>query len=329
MRRTTFIVGAGASTEFGLGAGAALATAIRTLLRTKASVPESWVGNGPFEDAIRALSASDADIVSASDTLRRGIHFSNSIDDFLHDNRDNELVVRLGKLAIAHCMLQQEASAPALQQLASDNIEVRSSAFRKTTQTWLDLLFRRLKRGHTKHEARDVLNGVSFVVFNYDRCLEQFLYHALADSLDLPAAEAKAVFESIPIEHVYGGLGPLPFQTGSGAVPFGETRVPITRLATQIRTYTEEVSGTSATIINGLLSDAEQLVFLGYAFHEQGMKLLFPNAPKVYHRVFLTQLGLHTTVARAIDQRFSASNRFALATKCADAIESWQFDLLS
>jgi hypothetical protein len=328
-RKTVFIVGAGASTEFELGAGDKLANDIRELLQAKTAEPQGWIGEGSFENAIRDLGTSDREVITASETIRRGLHFSNSIDDFLHDNREKELVVQLGKLAIAHCMLTQESRASRLHQLNADSIQVRAQAFDALRNTWLDKLFRLLKRGCTPNDADAVFGGASFIVFNYDRCIEQFLFHALGDALDLSPDLARATAERIQIEHVYGGLGPLPWASAAGGVPFAEVRADITRLAKGIKTYSEEISGTSHAIIRGLLDEAEQIVFLGYAFHEQGMSLLFPaEGPQGYPRVFWTRLGVHDAVIERVRTRVVRSDSFDIPAKCVAALDQWQFELL-
>lgn len=332
MLKTVFVVGAGASAEFNLGVGTAVANEIQGLLRSKVSIPHAWLQDrsDPFDQALCKLQDPADAIVQASETIRRGLPLSSSIDDFLHENRQNPLVVRLGKLSIAHCMLRQEERANWLQQLGSDAIEPRAEAFKGLRGTWLELLFRILKRTHSASEAREAFSSVSFIIFNYDRCIEQFLYTALADAFCLTPTEAKSVGDSIQIEHVYGYLGPLPIQQPDNGLIFAAPRCDLLSVAKGIKTYTEEVSGTSRAIIEAMLAEADQLVFLGYAFHQQGLQLLFPEqpTPREYKRVFWTQHDVHQAVASRFAALFPRSSQYPIANKCGPAIAEWQFDLL-
>lgn len=328
MIKTVFVVGAGASTDFGFGVGTQLATSIRTALRNRTSTEHEWVGQrDALSHAISGLQdKSAAEIVSASETIRRGIQFSNSIDDFLHENRDNPLVVELGKLAIAHCISQQEMESGWLRQLADSRLESRSQGFEQLRQSWLDKLFRLLKRGHTRAEAANVFRDVSFVVFNYDRCIEQYLYSAVADALDLDAFEAADIVNAIPIVHVYGSLGNLRFQNPNDCIPFGEEPISLATVAARIRTYSEEAS--AAPELHQIMDAAKQVVFLGYAFHEQGMKLLAsPDCTPA--RVFWTQYNVHSAITERVRNRFQGIQQHPIPAVCSQAIDDWQFSLMS
>jgi hypothetical protein len=50
--------------------------------------------------------------------------------------------------------------------------------------------------------------SVSFIVFNYDRCLEQFLFHALQKLYGLESQEAFAMLTDLRIIHPYGADPP-------------------------------------------------------------------------------------------------------------------------
>jgi len=329
MLKTVFVVGAGASAEFGLGVGTQLAVDVQGLLRSKVATPHAWLEdrNDPFNRAVNELQSPADEIVRASETIRRGLPLSNSIDDFLHENRENALVVTLGKLAIAHCMIRQEERAGPLSELDSPTIETRAEAFRRLRGTWLELLFRILKRTRTASEAREGFSQVAFVTFNYDRYIEQFLYAALADAFDLDNENARLVGDTIQVEHVYGSLGPLPIQNSEG-LPFAAQQCALGAVAKGIRTYTEEVSGTSRAVIDALLSDAVQLVFLGYAFHQQGLNLLLSKTLPKFKRIFWTELGVHQAVRDRFTSLFPAGGKYPVDGKCGEAIEKWQFTLL-
>lgn len=330
MLRTVFVIGAGASAEFGLGVGTTLATEIREVLRDRVSEPHAWLTQrDKFGQAINGLQSDAEQIVRAAETIRRGLPFSASIDDFLYEHRDNELVMTLAKISIAQCMLRQEQKAPWLKQLADPRLESRVEAFSQLRETWLDRLFRILKRGKSRAEAREVFANCSFVVFNYDRCIQQYLYPAFAEALDLTAEEAKAVADSISIEHVYGNLGTLPFQAQQNVIDFAAEHAELEFIAKRLKTYSEELSSTTSTIVHGWMNEAEQVVVLGYAFHEQGLKILFPSRERVYKRVFWANYGVHPSVADRFSQAVMTSAPTPFTGFCHQAISQWQYDLLS
>jgi hypothetical protein len=70
-------------------------------------------------------------------------------------------------------------------------------------------------------------------VFNYDRCIEQYLFHALQDYYGVSPHEASAMMASLKIFRPYGKIGDLPWQSQEGAVPFGKS--PTLNLSSKLR----------------------------------------------------------------------------------------------
>ena len=95
-----------------------------------------------------------------------------------------------------------------------------------------------LAPGRKAPDVEHVLDGISFINFNYDRCLEQFLIHGLHLLYGIPKEEAVGIVDKADIIHPYGTVGAL------ARVPFGgneEIRLDYAELGQGIKTYTERV----------------------------------------------------------------------------------------
>lgn len=64
---------------------------------------------------------------------------------------------------------------------------------------------------------------LTFIVFNYDRCLEHYLFHAFQNFYQVGREVAADLVKGIRIFHPYRAAGFLPWQQSDGAVGFGST----------------------------------------------------------------------------------------------------------
>ena len=69
-------------------------------------------------------------------------------------------------------------------------------------------------------------NDVGFITYNYDRTLEQFMLTALANTYGKDETTCAEILAHIPIIHLHGRLGYLPWQGKAMYVPF-QSRTPI------------------------------------------------------------------------------------------------------
>ncbi len=277
-RKTVFVVGAGASAEFNLPVGTDLAKAISAKLDVR------------FERGFQPISG-DIDLFrnvtsggrsqeigeyqQAGWLIRDAIVLANSIDDFLDIYQHDAHVVLYGKAAIAKCILEAEAksklffdpnSARALGTGATIN-------FAACSDTWLIKLARLLAKGRSHANCAKFFEGCSFIVFNYDRCLEHFFTFALQRLYKIDDQEAKHLVSKADIHHPYGKAGDLDQVHGSpaGAV-FGTNSADYFHLGQSgIKTYTETVENNE---FRSAIAAAERIVFLGFAYHDQNLNLL-------------------------------------------------------
>ncbi len=77
--------------------------------------------------------------------------------------------------------------------------------------SWITYLLQNLQLGTNRRELERVFSQIGFIIFNYDRCVEQYLYWAFQTVAGLNPGNAAFAVERIPIVHVYGSLGQLPY----------------------------------------------------------------------------------------------------------------------
>jgi hypothetical protein len=151
--------------------------------------------------------------------------------------------------------------------------------------TWFVKFMHMLGRGVPKEDVREILDKVAFVVFNYDRCVEHFLKHALRKLYHINEDEAASIVADLHIIHPYGVI--------PANVPYGNTSADYVRIASQIKTYTEQLgAGDVIEAIAAELHRAKSIVFLGFAYHGQNMDLLRPAKSGPPHPVYGTAFGM-------------------------------------
>jgi hypothetical protein len=266
-KNTVFIVGAGASHEFNLPVGVDLAKTISTKLDIKVRNPysESHYTSGDhdlFNSVRRSFPQQDNLYQEAGWRIRDAVILASSIDDFLHVHRYDTRVVNFGKAAIIKCILEAERSSKLHFSITNSQSTIR---FGECADTWLVKLMRLLVRDRSQADRALFFDQCAFVIFNYDRCIEHFFVHALSKFYSIPLEEAAEIVASATFYHPYGMPGLL------NKVPFGTERADWAKLASEIKTYTETVD---AGDIKQAVRGAGQVVFLGFAYHDQNMGLL-------------------------------------------------------
>ncbi len=182
-KNTLLILGAGASVNFGFPLGLALLWKIIDFLNENTKEFYALCHKGFDETYIKKFRKA----LSCEDT---------SIDSFLEYNK--EFLV-IGKVSIALALLPCEIT---------ENLFVNA---KDRERNWYQLLFGRLSRDCPFDKFQD--NKLRIITFNYDRSLEQFLYERIQSKYNSESeADCIAKVKSIPIIHVHGRLGCLPWQ---------------------------------------------------------------------------------------------------------------------
>jgi len=298
-QNTVFVVGAGASKEFGLPVGTDLAIAISDKLNVRFDDFGEKVISGDqdlFQNVARGREARATQ--QAAWLIRDGIILANSIDDFLHVHRHDEEVVRYGKAAIVKCILEAERSS----RLHYDHSQQGASInFRGCADTWLVKLMRRLGSQLPHSDRAKLFDKCGFVVFNYDRCIEYFFVNALQRFYRIGLNGAQQIVAGAKIYHAYGSTGHIAV---SPSVQFGADRIDYCGIGTSsIKTYTETVESDH---IQKLIFDAQQIVFLGMAYHDQNLEILAkPNTLQV-KSIVGTTYGRSASDVTAIYEQLTA-----------------------
>lgn len=281
MAHTVIVVGAGASVEFGLPTGRELNLLVAANLTSK---PNDWNefhwADAVLDQAFRAWPEIGAtELMRGSEKIARGIPYSSSVDDFLFiHGADDRALVAAGKAAIVSSILFKERKSP-LAKLGEHDRAAADAVLAKFADAWPLQLLRNLMPGVRVEQIGDLFSDVAFVNFNYDRCLEHLLFHALQRTHSLDQTRAADVINRMRIVHPYGKVGHLPWENKRPSLAFGAAYYPDTviELAGGINTLTEaHHTEEERDELAQLMSDARRVVFLGFGFHRQNVQLLAP-----------------------------------------------------
>jgi hypothetical protein len=272
--KIAFVIGAGASSDLSpsLPIGSKLAEKIEQLLDNDL---ESG-SNGPISNTfMRMQDGFGTQQAAAMQRIRNSILSTDSIDDFLSEWRDVPYIEQAAKACIAHLILEAEQNSALYFRDSTDGERVRH--LRQFNSTWLGMIGRMSNPQSQRRNVQEVYGGISFVVFNYDRMIEQYLIAYFEHVTAHPEPAAKRLVRIIPIIHAYGCLGGITEETVQ--VPFGASGYPVALAAQGIRTYNEDHPSEDIVQIRKTITSADKVVFLGCAYHTQNIELLFAESP--------------------------------------------------
>jgi hypothetical protein len=246
--KTVFVLGAGASHPFGFPLGSEL----------KKLVLDHY--HNEQGHAVHLYNATDFS-KSAVGNFIEGLRYSglSSVDSFL-ERRPTFLEV--GKATMGIELLLREASSNLWQ----------------GESNWLTYLYNNMV-GNSLAEFAN--NRVSFVTFNYDRTVEHFFYTSLQHTFGRSLEETAKVVEQIPVIHLHGRLGFLPWQLNKQSlVPFGMAGVDkgvMDVLLREIKVVHEDITDVrdkEFTKAKELLGGAMRVYLLGFGFGARNVERL-------------------------------------------------------
>jgi hypothetical protein len=300
-RPTVLVIGAGAGFDIEMPLGSRLAEKIAE------SVDFQIEGGGYKRGDVRIATALQQmgewePFLTAGRMIASGIRYSRSIDNYVHTHSDKATVKTVAKLAIVQAILDAERNC----HIAIEP-EIHPPRFRdevKAYSSWLSDFFGVLQDGVVEAKnLSDIFSNLTIINFNYDRCIEHFLFHAM-QRLYPSKGEAyvtELINTKLKIVHPYGVVGNLPWQSKTNAVHFGgKSRFgsDLGALSEQIRTYNEEVDDTKKVDkIRDELARAKRIAFLGFHFHKQNVELLSP--PSTSSRMIGSVVVYATQVERS------------------------------
>lgn len=325
--KTLIIVGAGGSKEAGLPIGIELTATIANRVDIRFSEFNGQSsGDHELTDALKSH-ATDVDgrpgdinsYLDACGRIRDAMPQAISIDSFIDDHQGDEKIELCGKLAIVQSILEAEKRSL----LFFDHLRLDAQLdFNNLQETWYNSFMKLLIEGCRKEDVNQRLEGVSFIIFNYDRCIEHFIFYALQNYYGAGPDEVANLMRALKIFHPYGMIGNLPWQADENTTPFGGNHhgKKLLSLAAQIKTFTERIEDESTlTEIRQAVQDAEIVVFLGFAFHRQNMELIKPEQSTNAKRIFATALDISDSdceiIKRQILNIFDAGPRVDIRNK--------------
>lgn len=278
-KKIVFVIGAGASSEVDLPTADKLKNTISRMLDIR------------YEDGTHR-SSGDIRVVEALGIRSRGeksdineyfyaarrisaaMPQESSIDNFIDTHKDDKKIELCGKLGIACSILNAERAS----RLYIDNSNIYNRLdFSTIEKTWYASFLKLLTKACSVENLPERLSVLTFIVFNYDRCIEHYLYNSLQNYYGLEPNQAAELTSKIKIYHPYGVVGSLPWQAGQ-PVSFGAqpSAGQILNSASQIKTFTEGTDYNTSQIqdIRNNIAQADTLIFLGFAFHTLNIKLM-------------------------------------------------------
>jgi hypothetical protein len=290
--KTAFVIGAGASRDFGFPLGQELKDILSGLLRLPADHFEAQDQRNEIYWALDQYSAKSGNLrhyITAAWRVSDNMPLAISIDNYLSDHSHNHAAIDVSKIAIAKAILDSERSSVIARNRPNEQVR-----FANTTGTWLHEFFSIAQEGVPRSVYRTIFDQCAFICFNYDRVIEQFLTEALAQYYDVSRDEATEVIAGLNIVHPYGLVGQFPFSGKAHTAPYGARLGPVELAASaqQIRTFSESVDDGIQQQIQNILISHERVVFLGFGYHKQNMDLLTVAGNRAISRVIGTSMGI-------------------------------------
>lgn len=277
-RKTLFIVGAGASHELGLPLGSELTGILRSKLDISFNLSSLSRGDRYIVAAVehyrREIEERDPNpYYAAGRSIANGMGNAISIDNYLHAHAGDERITFMGKLGIAATILESEASSKLAITRDTQRMPVGAGA-----DSWLNVFFQMLTEGVERDNLDELFSHVAIITFNYDRCIEHYLYNTLETYFKIDSQKSQELVSKLVILHPYGRVGTLPWQARNVvATAFGNDpdARSLPRVASQIRTFTERVDDDAMmTTIHHLMSNSEVIVYLGFSYADMNIQLL-------------------------------------------------------
>lgn len=327
---TVFVIGAGASTEAKLPTSYELKSEISRLLDIRFHFDEQKSGDHAITAALRIIvrgtDGRNGDInpyLHEAWNIRDAMPQAISIDNFIDAHRDNDKIALCGKLAIVRSILDAEKKS--LLHFERERID-STIDFPSLEQTWYIRFFQLLTEGCAKNDLAQRFKSIALIIFNYDRCIEHFLYYALQNYYKLSENEAAELVKNINIYHPYGDVGTLPWPDGDGVMKFGAEPTPnqLLELSKKIKTFAEGTDPGSSEIleIRKHMSVADRVTFMGFAFHKLNMQLIAPahvdGSRKSWGKCFATAFGISDSDQEVIDGQIKELYRNKISVRMAN-----------
>lgn len=269
-KRTVLVLGAGASKPYNYPTGVELSQLI---------VNQLTAGNHQQRALVELCEFSPNDV----ENFRLAFYRSgkDSIDAFLEHRTD---LMVIGKAAIAAVLIA---------------FQTEWHLFRYDAPSWLRYIYNRLNTAFDDFGT----NQLSIITFNYDRTVEHFFFRALQNTYNKSDEECRKALSAIPIIHLHGTLGKLPWQ-GSDGVLYDPslTKESLAAAVNNIKIIHEEITDVrdkEFTLAKRLMSDADRILILGFGYYPLNVQRLGLST-LVGNKTFGTALNLRNAEMGAV-----------------------------
>jgi hypothetical protein len=274
--RTVFVIGAGANAEIDMPVGDDLKTRIANILKFTETDSGTLSGDDTISYALQLCSQTHGlpnvyklnELINVAMDISQAMPLSISIDNFIDARRGDQRIATCGKLAIVQTI-----------RVAEHYCKLFESKAEHLNDTWYPLFFQKITEGCHVDELAARFDDISFIIFNYDRCFEYFMYLSLMVYYNINHYRAREIVQQLHINHPYGTVGEL--WDDMGNLNFGEKPNPIQliSLAKNIKTFTEsrEQEKDVKNTVQYYTERADRIIFLGFAYHDQNLDLLFKH----------------------------------------------------
>ena len=278
-----FILGAGASKPYGFPLGLELNNLIRKYFYNNMDLYINRELRSP-SDAIYTLLLNNAKWFSEEFNKVQDV----LIDKYLNINKN---FVEQGKISIISEIYKSEFSSV----LPLANYDIKGD--------WYSYLYKKIISGFKFENIKDLeqiycQNKISFITFNYDRSLEHYLFESLFGLFKNAGGSRKVlanILSKIPILHIYGKIGNLPWQKGYDHIKFYNEEKKVLSFG-NLNNYNSikvalkyndmiqimyEQRKISQDIIDAkkMIKDADRVFFLGFGYDPDNVELL--DLPKL------------------------------------------------
>lgn len=265
---TVLILGAGASSDFQYPLGYQLLQKIC-----------NQIGNSDIVKFFLELGFTKDIILKFRDALFYSGKYS--VDAFLEHRKE---FIDVGKAAIAYALIPYE---------------ITNNLFNEG-DNWYKYLYNKLNTSLDEFH----LNKIAIKTYNYDRSLEHYLYTTLKNSYGITDNECAEKLKSIPIIHLHGCLGYLPWQKSENYREYSNVlSVDNIKISSKmIKIIHEDISKDNEfTIANELIKKAKRVYFLGFGYNTTNLKRLNLTGGK---SIFGTGVGMTHMEMQSITSKF-------------------------
>ena len=290
---TVFILGAGSNTDYGFPSGKELVDEIcRPIGQTDYRDPKNTTMS------YNTFLEYKIDINKYQVFQKELIESRLSIDTFIENRQEFD---EIGRKAMAITLLKCENSER-LFRGKYPNFHFENKRNLEKLYDWYDLLWSYLARPFSLENISK--NKLAIITFNYDRSLEHYFFTALKRSSGKNDADCALALKSIPIIHLYGSLGPLPWED-KGGVPY-DSNASVDcversyKFIELIRAQANSATSGKFEASHHYIDAATRVFILGFGFDYTNIRRLKLHELLKSKEVWATSLGLSKSVKEVI-----------------------------